>query len=87
MLFTCPESTNIGLTPSNINLNTPNAINQSQIWHRISTSLIGDTVQLGFTLSDTQMRTVNDLGELISQIAEIELHSIIFDVFEGPYLV
>ena len=87
VLFTCPESTNIGLTPSNINLNTPNAINQSQIWHRISTSLIGDTVQLGFTLSDTQMRTVNDLGELISQVAEIELHSIIFDVFEGPYLV
>lgn len=55
ILYTCPENTNIGLTPANINLMTPNAAAQAQIWHRINTSLIGDTVQLGFTLSDEQM--------------------------------
>lgn len=55
-LFTCPESTNLGLTPSNVNLMTPTAMTQAQLWHRINTSLIGDTVQLGFTMSDAQMR-------------------------------
>ncbi len=57
VLYTCPESTNLGLTPSNVNLNLVTAGQQSQIWHRINTSLIGDTVQLGFTLSDEQMRS------------------------------
>jgi hypothetical protein len=55
-LFTCPESTNLGLTPANTNLNLPTASLQKQIWHRINTSLIGDTVQFGITLSDAQMR-------------------------------
>jgi len=58
-----PESTNLGLTPANTNLQQLNLIgsdgsssnNQSQIWHRINTSLLGDTVQLGFTISDAQM--------------------------------
>lgn len=54
-LFTCPESTNLGLTPANVNLQTPTADAQDQLWHRVSTSLIGDTVQLGFTMSDAQM--------------------------------
>jgi hypothetical protein len=56
VLYTCPESTNLGLTPSNSNLQMPTANNQAQIWHRINTSLLGDTIQLGFTLSDEQMR-------------------------------
>lgn len=55
-LYTCPESTNLGLTPANMNLQTPTAIDQDQIWHRMNTSLIGDTVQIGFTMSDEQMR-------------------------------
>lgn len=58
ILYTCPESTNLGLTPANINLNTPTATQQEQIWHRMNTSLIGDTVQIGFTLSDEQMRNI-----------------------------
>lgn len=61
-LFTCPESTNLGLTPSNINLNMVTAIQQSQIWHRINTSLLGDTIQLGFTMSDTQVRDLETSG-------------------------
>jgi hypothetical protein len=62
-LFTCPESTNLGLTPANINLNMVTAVQQSQIWHRISTSLIGDSVQLGFTMSDAQMRDLETSGQ------------------------
>lgn len=62
VLYTCPESTNLGLTPANTNLQTPTAFTQSQIWHRINTSLIGDTVQVGFTLSNDQMRSVDVSG-------------------------
>lgn len=58
VLYTCPESTNLGLTPANVNLQMPTANAQQQIWHRKNTSLIGDTVQLGFTLSDSQMRAL-----------------------------
>lgn len=58
VLYTCPESTNIGLSPANINLQTPTAVQQDQIWHRKNTSLIGDTVQIGITLSDAQMRSL-----------------------------
>jgi len=56
VLYTCPESRNLGLTPANINLQSPFASSQQQIWHRMNTSLLGDTVQLGFTMSDEQMR-------------------------------
>jgi hypothetical protein len=80
VLYTCPESTNLGLTAANINLNMVTAQQQQQTWHRINTSLIGDTVQLGFTLSDTQMRAVDDSGNPISQFAEIEIHGFILDV-------
>jgi hypothetical protein len=76
IVYTCPESTNLGLTPANINLQMITAPQQQQIWHRMNTSLIGDTVQLGITLSDTQMR---DTG-FNSQFAEIELHGFIMDV-------
>jgi len=58
LMYTCPESTNIGLTPSNTNLQMPTAEGQYQIWHRFNTSLIGDSVQVGITLSDAQMRNL-----------------------------
>jgi len=62
VLYTCPESTNLGLTPFNINLQTPTAAQQAQIWHRKNTSLIGDTIQIGFTISDAQMRDLMPSG-------------------------
>lgn len=62
VLYTCPESTNLGLTSANINLQTPTAVQQAQIWHRMNTSLIGDTVQLGFTMSDAQVRDIETSG-------------------------
>lgn len=83
ILYTCPESTNLGLTPANVNLNMPTAINQAQIWHRMNTSLIGDTVQIGMTLNDEQMRDEN----LYLQTAEIELHAIVLDVSPSQLLV
>ncbi len=63
ILYTCPESTNLGLTPANINLNTPTAQQQEQIWHRVNTSLIGDTIQIGFTISDEQMRMLTPVSD------------------------
>lgn len=75
ILYTCPESTNLGLTPSNINLQMVTAEQQQQIWHRINTSLIGDTVQVAFTMSDEQMRD----EDFSNQFAEIEFHAMILD--------
>lgn len=66
VLYTCPESTNLGLTPANINLMTPTATSQSQIWHRMNTSLIGDTVQIGFTMSESQMRELRPFGPIVN---------------------
>lgn len=63
VLYTCPESTNLGLTPANINLQTPTASSQQQIWHRKNTSLIGDTVQIGFTISDDQIMQLTDTDQ------------------------
>lgn len=80
VLYTCPESTNLGLTAPNINLQTPTASNQYQIWHRLNTSLIGESVQIGITLNDTQMRN------LTFATAEIGLHAIQIDVNKGPLL-
>lgn len=76
VLYTCPESTNLGLTPANINLQMVTSSNQSQTWHRMNTSLLGDSVQIGFTMSDAQMRDVN----LRNQFSEIELFGFILDV-------
>jgi hypothetical protein len=62
------------------NIQSPTADQQQQIWHRMNTSLLGDTVQLGFTMSDAQMRGVDINGQPLAQFEEIELHSIILDV-------
>ena len=62
VLFTCPESTNLGLTFANSNLQMVTAAQQAQIWHRVNTSLLGDTVQVGFTLNDSQMRFQSPSG-------------------------
>lgn len=52
-----------------------NAIAQTQIWHRLPTSVIGDTVQLEFTLSTNQMLDVN-----ISTSPWV-LYSIVLDLY------
>lgn len=55
VLYTCPESINLGLTAANINLQMVTGSSQGQIFHRMNTSLLGDTVQIGFTMSYDQM--------------------------------
>lgn len=66
ILFTCPESINIGLTEFNENLNLITASQQNQIWHRMNTSLIGDSVQIGFTLSEAQMTSITQTGKVLT---------------------
>ncbi len=91
VLYTCPESANLGLTPANTNLQMLSVINSTgtnadspseQIWHRVSTSLIGDTVQVALTMSDTQMRD----EDFTNQFSEVEVHSMIFDVSPASLL-
>jgi len=79
-VYTCPESTNIGLTPANTNLQMPTAASQYQIWHRMNTSMIGDTVQFGITLNDAQMRNIE------TSMAEITLHATVIDVYPSSML-
>jgi signal peptidase I len=88
VLYTCTESTNLGLTASNSSLmmiNDPisGTTQQIQTWHRMNTSLIGDTVQIGFTLSDTQMRDIN----FSNQFVEIEFHGAILDLNPSQMLI
>lgn len=62
--------------------NDPYSQSQNQIWHRMNTSLIGDTVQIGLTLSDTQMRD----STLTIQNSDIVLHAIVIDVYPSGVL-
>jgi hypothetical protein len=64
------------------NLQNPTSASQQQIWHRLSTSLIGDTVQVGFTMSDTQMRDTT----FSNQFSEIEIHGFVMDVTPSQVL-
>jgi len=91
IVYTCPESTNLGLTPVNTNLQMmaypqTGVSPQRQIWHRVNTSLIGDTVQFGITLSDAQMRAVSENDQPIHAFSEIELHAAILDVSSSSVL-
>ena len=83
VLFTCPESTNLGLTPFNSNLQTPTASQQQQIWHRMNTSLIGDTVQIGLTMSDAQMRTLSPIGPAIELTGASQANPAILQVINN----
>jgi hypothetical protein len=80
VLYTCPESTNLGLTPANTNLQmivnpSTGVTQQQQIWHRVNTSLIGDTVQIAITISEGQMFDPT----LQNQFGEVEMHAMILD--------
>lgn len=79
VLYTCPESTNIGLTPANINLQMPDAVSQNEIWHRVNTSLIGDTVQLGFTISEEQILSLTASGTSFAITAISQAYPAVMD--------
>lgn len=59
----------------------PFQILQNQIWTRSSNSFIGDTVQVGLTLSSDQMRDISIAS------SEVVLYSIAIDLYPGPILV
>ena len=80
MFYTCPESTNIGLTPANTNLQQLVAQTANQIWHRVNTSLIGDSFQIGITLSNEQML------DFAIATDEIVLHGMHFNVSPSSML-
>lgn len=80
ILYTCPLNSNIGLTTPNYNLQQSTSEGSFQIWQRANTSLIGDSFQLGFTLSDAQMRNV------VYAQDEITLHGMVLTVDKGPML-
>lgn len=65
------------------NVQTPTASEQQQLWHRMNTSLLGDTVQLGFTMNDAQMRD----PEFPNQFEEIEIHGFVVDCTPSQMLV
>lgn len=56
----------------------PNQANQAQIWHRMANSFIGDTVQIGFSLSRAQMFDPR------ANVAQFGLHAIALDLYPGP---
>lgn len=70
------ESSKINFQYYYNNILSPTAASQEQIWHRVNTSLLGDTVQLGFTMSEIQMRDIL----FRNQFTEIELHGFVLDV-------
>jgi hypothetical protein len=72
--------TNVLLTkaePNDLNMAAPE---QSQIWHRMSNSFQGDSVQIGFTFSEVQLR-----DDTIAT-SDITIHAIAFDLHPGPIL-
>jgi len=74
-VYTCPELSNLGLSAQSLNLMQLGAVSQNQIWHRMNTSLIGDTVQVGITLNDAQMRNLE------YATSDITLQGIILTVY------
>lgn len=61
---------------------------QAQIWHNLQTSLVGDSVQVGVTLSDDQMRAVSEGNEPIPTISQeaVTLHAIQMDLYPAGVL-
>lgn len=90
ILPTCAEAQNLSpFPPPNANyenimmfVDNQGVTQQSKIWHRINTSLVGDTVQLAFTMNDAQMRDTS----FQNQFAEIELHGFILDIYPSQLL-
>lgn len=90
ILYTSPESTNLGLTAGSTNMANPANTNlqmqlpigapQRQIWHRSNTSLSGDSFQIGITLSEAQMKNLDYATD------EIVLHGMQFDMIKGSLL-
>lgn len=67
-----PYTNILGLGPET---EFPNQENQDRIWHRMQNGFIGDTVQVGFTMSEAQLRNLD------SNEAQIALHAIVLTLY------
>lgn len=65
-------------------IESPFGTGHNQIWQRISTSLIGDTFQIEFTLNDEQVRTNYIINDPV--LSEIEFHGMIYDLYPSSTL-
>lgn len=68
--------------------------NQAQIWHRNSNSALGDSVQMQFSMSDAQMRTLTFTSDPMAPIPvpayasqDWVLHAIVIDFYRSRILV
>lgn len=59
---------------------SPAAISRDRTWHRQSNSFVGTTVQVGFTMSDAQMRDLN------CNQGEVSIYAIGMKLYKGPIL-
>jgi hypothetical protein len=87
-LFPDPDTSNSSLTYTNIVFTSPElesglSTASSRLWHRVSTSLIGDTFQLELTLSDEQMRD----PDRTFVNSDVILHAIVVDTYPAGTLV
>jgi hypothetical protein len=73
-------SSDIVLTRPDPNIGNGYPPDPNQMWHRLTNSFIGDTVQLGLTLSDDQMRD-NAINS-----AEIVLHAIAMNLYPSSVI-
>lgn len=87
VLYTCPETTNLGLTAFNSNLQQQSGAQSARFWHRVSQSMIGDTVQFAITLNDAQMLELDANDNPSYAFDEIELHGAILDVYPSRMLI
>lgn len=89
IMYTCFESQNLGLTAANTNLQMPTGATQKQIWHRYNTSLIGDSISIGITLSSEETTAGARDAQMYNldyATSEITLHGINLVVEKGPHL-
>jgi hypothetical protein len=85
LAFSSAPTSQPSTTTFQYNQNTvqnPIASQQQKIWQRLNTSLLGDTIQIGITMNDFQMRNKT----FQNQFAEIELHGAILDFTPSGWL-
>lgn len=59
---------------------------QTQIWHRLASSVLGDTVQLQFTMSSAQMTTLDNSNQPTISREPWVLHAVVIDLYPSRIL-
>lgn len=64
-------------------------VNQAQIWHRNSNSVLGDSVQMQFSMTDAQMQQFTGTGNNMTPSVSIQdwvLHAMVIDLYKSRIL-